>query len=232
MRRSAYDIPWRHRDTEKHRDSPCLCAYVVQTNNNFFTLTDHFKPKSFFMKKLFFILTIGSVTSLISCNSDSGGMSATAKKNKEVNEAITKAYESGDFSKMGDYIATDAVDHGGETGDIKGLDSIVATMKRSHDQMPDMKFETIRTMADDEYVMTWFKATGTAKTDGMGMKAGQKMDMASVDVAKFKDGKAVEHWIFMDPSEMMKMMMPQNQMPTTNPTSSDAAANSTDKKAN
>ena len=183
------------------------------------------------MKKLFFILTIASVGSLISCNSDSGDMSATAKKNKEVNEAITKAFESGDFSKMGDYIATDAVDHGGETGDIKGLDSIVATMKRSHEQIPDMKFETIRTMADDEYVMTWFKATGTAKTDGMGMKAGQKMDMASVDVAKFKDGKAVEHWIFMDPNDMMKMMTPSmNTAPTTNPSATDAAATSTNKK--
>ncbi|HEV8270974.1 MAG TPA: ester cyclase [Chitinophagaceae bacterium] len=185
------------------------------------------------MKKLFFILTIASVSSLISCNSDSGGMSATAKKNKEVNEAITKAYESGDFSKMGDYIAADAVDHASETGgDIKGLDNIVAEMKKYHDQMPDMKSETFRTMADDEYVMTWSKTSGTAKTDGMGMKAGQTMSMTSVDVAKFKDGKAVEHWIFMDPGEMMKMMMPQNQMPMTNPTSTDAAATSTDKKAN
>jgi predicted ester cyclase len=109
----------------------------------------------------------------------------------------------------------------------------VAEMKKYHDQMPDMKSETFRTMADDEYVMTWSKTSGTAKTDGMGMKAGQTMSMTSVDVAKFKDGKAVEHWIFMDPSEMMKMMMPQNQMPMTNPTSTDAApATSTDKKGN
>ena len=32
--------------------------------------------------------------------------------------------------------------------------------------------------------------------------------MTSVDVAKFKDGKGVEHWIFMDPKQMMQMMMP------------------------
>jgi len=163
-----------------------------------------FKPKSFYMKKLFFILTVVILNSLIACNS---GMSATAKKNKEVNEAITKAYESGDFSKMGDYIAADAVDHASENGvDIKGLDNIVAEMKKYHDQMPDMKSETFRTMADDEYVMTWSKASGTAKTDGMGVKAGQTISMTSVDVAKFKDGKAVEHWIFMDPKDMMGMM--------------------------
>jgi predicted ester cyclase len=183
------------------------------------------------MKKLFFILAVVILNSLIACNSDAGGMSATAKKNKDVNDAITKAYEAGDFSKMGDYIAADAVDHGGSTGEVKGLDNIVADMKKYHEQMPDMKMETFRTMADDEYVMTWGKMSGTAKTDGMGMKAGQKMEVNSVDVAKFKDGKAVEHWIFMDPNDMMKMMMPSmNTAPTTNPTATDAAAPSTNKK--
>jgi predicted ester cyclase len=194
-------------------------------------LNNSFKPKSIIMKKLFFILAVVILNSLIACNSDAGGMSDTAKKNKEVNDAITKAYESGDFSKMGDYIAVDAVDHGGSTGEIKGLDNIVADMKKYHEQMPDMKMETMRTMADDEYVMTWGKMSGTVKTDGMGMKAGQKMEMTSVDVAKFKDGKAVEHWIYMDPNEMMKMMMPsQGGMPMSNPTATDAAATSTNKK--
>jgi len=166
------------------------------------------------MRKLFFVFAVVILNSLIACNSDAGGMSATAKKNKEVNETITKAYEAGDFSKMGDYIAVDAVDHAGQTGDVKGLDSIVADMKMYHAQMPDMKSETIRVMADDEYVMTWSKVSGTAKTDGMGMKAGQKVVMTSIDVARFKDGKAVEHWIFMDPKEMAAMMMPSmNTMP-------------------
>ena len=74
------------------------------------------------MKKIFlFFLAAGSLV-FLSCNIE-GGMSAAAKKNKETNDAIMKAYEAGDFSKMGDYIAADAVDHGGETGDIKGLEN-------------------------------------------------------------------------------------------------------------
>ena len=71
------------------------------------------------MKKLFFILAVVILNSLVACNS---GMSSTAKKNKEVNDAIMKAFEAGDFSKMGDYIAADAVDHGGEKGDVSGLE--------------------------------------------------------------------------------------------------------------
>lgn len=157
------------------------------------------------MKKLLFFSLVTGCGFCLSCNNEKGGMSATAKKNMEVNAAITKAYMSGDFSKMGDYIAKDAIDHGGETGDIKGLDSIVAQMKVYHAQMPNAKSETIKEMADDEYVMTWSKVSGD-----MG---GKPMNMTSIDVAKFKDGKAVEHWIYMDPKDMMKMMESQGPPP-------------------
>jgi len=111
------------------------------------------------MKFLSLLVTAAALCMFASCNS--GGMSATAKKNMEVNDAITKAYEAGDFSKMGDYIAADAVDHAGEHGDVKGLDSIVAEMKRYHAMSPDMKSTTTKMLADDEYVFTWAKMSGT-----------------------------------------------------------------------
>ncbi|MES2431772.1 MAG: nuclear transport factor 2 family protein [Bacteroidota bacterium] len=147
------------------------------------------------MKKLFFPFIV--IIICASCSNE-GGMSATAKKNIEVNNAVMKAYESGDFSRMGDYIAADAVDHGGEHGDVKGLDSIVSEMKRFRAQMPDMKMTMTRSLADDEYVYVWSTMTGTMM--------GKPTTMSGVDIAKFKDGKAVEHWVFMDPKEMMMMM--------------------------
>lgn len=153
------------------------------------------------------MLAAGTVM-LYSC-SGGGGMSAKAKKNKAANDSIMKAYEAGDFSKMGDYIAADAVDHGGEKGDIKGLDNIIAEMKRYRDMMPDMKYETKREMADDDYVITWATASGTMD--------GKQATVSSVDISKFVDGKAVEHWVYMDPREMMAMM-PQGGMPGDNST--------------
>lgn len=151
------------------------------------------------MKKIALVFLAAGSIFFLSCNSG-GGMSATAKKNMEVNDAIMKAYEAGDFTKMSEYIAADAVDHGGETGDIKGLDNIVSEMKRYRTMMPDMKVEMTRSLADDEYVYTWGKMTGTMN--------GKTVTMSSVDVSKFKDGKAVEHWVYMDPKEMMQMMPP------------------------
>jgi hypothetical protein len=34
------------------------------------------------------------------------------------------------------------------------------------------------------------------------------IDFHSLEVSKFKDGKAVEHWSYMQPKEMMAMMAP------------------------
>ncbi len=155
------------------------------------------------MKKLSFLSAIVICSLFVACKSESGGMSETAKKNLAVNDSITKAYERGDFSKMSEWIAADAVDHAGEQGDIVGLENIVAEMKKWKEMMPDMKSTMTRSMADDEYVFTWSKSSGTMN--------GQQVEMTGMDVAKFKDGKAVEHWIYMDPKEMMKMM----QTPTT-----------------
>lgn len=154
------------------------------------------------MKNLLFLFVIAVSSICISCG-NSGGMSATAKKNMEVNTAIMKAYEANDFSKMNEYLAADAIDHGGEKGDVKGVDSIIAEMKRYRAMMPDMKSEIVKEIADDEYVFTWGKFSGTMN--------GKMTNMTSIDVSKFKDGKAVEHWVFMNPADMMAMMPP---MPT------------------
>jgi len=156
------------------------------------------------MKKLSILLAIVVSSIFVSCDSKSeGGMSATAKKNVEVNEAIFKAIESGDFSKMGDYIAADAIDHSGDQGDVVGLENIVADLKKYHEMSPDMKMTHIKTMADDDHVITWSKSSGTMN--------GQKMEMTAVEIAKFKDGKAIEHWMYMDPKDMMKMMSPATE---------------------
>lgn len=141
-----------------------------------------------------------------SCNNDnksSGGLSATAQKNLDAAHAVNKAIESGDVSKLADYIAADAVDHS-DHGPVKGLDSIKAELAMIHTMGTDMKFETIKEFADDEYVFQWMHFTGNNTSPAMGPIG--KYDMNAIEVSKFKDGKTVEHWEFMQPADMMKMM--------------------------
>src|SRR5665213_545404 len=159
------------------------------------------------MKKHLWILFLGLSCYGISCNTKTeSGLSAAAQNNLDVNHAIIKCFETKDFSKLGDYIATDAIGHAGDKGDIKGLDSMKIEYAKSAAGMDDQKTEVIKELADDDYVMDWNHYTGTVKTDGMGHKAGDKIDMKVMEVARFKDGKAVEHWSLMEPAELMKMM--------------------------
>lgn len=129
-----------------------------------------------------------------------------ARKNLEMANIVNQALMNGDMSLVDKVIAKDAVDHAGMHGDVVGLDSIKAELNRFRTMLPDMKIEMIREMADDEYTMQWLRYTGTTAANEMGMPAGTKMDMTAVEVTKFRDGKAVEHWSFLQPSDMMKMM--------------------------
>jgi predicted SnoaL-like aldol condensation-catalyzing enzyme len=162
------------------------------------------------MKKLFIILSAGFMCLLSSCNSkkEAGGMSDKAKKNLEASHAIAKMFESGDWSKLGDYIAADGIDHAGMKGDVVGLDSIKAAFAEMGKMMGDFKNETVKEIADDDYVFQWMKETSTMKVDAMGMKAGSTNTMNAIEVSRFKDGKSVEHWSFVDWNDMMKMMPP------------------------
>jgi predicted ester cyclase len=90
----------------------------------------------------------------------------------------------------------------------KGLDAIKKEMGQMSQMSKDMNYEVVKELADSEYVFSWMHFTGTNIVANMGMPAGSKYDMHTIEVGRFKDGKAVEHWSFGDMAEMMKMMPP------------------------
>jgi predicted SnoaL-like aldol condensation-catalyzing enzyme len=81
----------------------------------------------------------------------------------------------------------------------------------------DQKTEVVKALADDEYVMGWMHWTGVSNGTSPDMPAGP-YDMRAIEVVKFKDGKATEHWTFMEPGEVMKMMQNMQQPSTNNNT--------------
>lgn len=159
------------------------------------------------MKKIFFIPLFTFTCFCISCDSDHDeGLSDKAEKNLAAQHGVIKCFDTKDFSKIGDYIAEDFIEHAGQNGEVKGLANAKAEFENMVKTLTDNKSETILELANDDYVMSWIRFTGTLAMDNMGMKAGDKYDMKSMELSKFRDGKAVEHWVFMDPADMMKMM--------------------------
>ena len=163
----------------------------------------------------------------ISCNSaTTGGMSEKAKKNLDNSKAIAAMFEKGDFSKVGDYIADDAVDHTGPTGEVKGLEAMKAQFAMFGATMTDAKNESVKDLADDDYVFMWMKQSWTAAKDDpmMHMKAGDKGNMVSIEVTKHNaDSKITDHWSFISMDDMMKMMPQAGNMSNMNPAPGDSS---------
>jgi predicted SnoaL-like aldol condensation-catalyzing enzyme len=164
------------------------------------------------MKKTPFAAFAALICFLISCSSKDatgGKLSGKAQKNLDAYHIVADAFMSGDASKIDDAVAGDFIDHS-EKGDVAGRDSLKSMIKWMHASNKDMKSQTVKEFADDDYVFSWMTYSGTS--DGTGGMPNGPYTMNSLEVVKFKDGKATEHWAFVNAAEMMKMMSTQHPM--------------------
>ena len=161
------------------------------------------------MKK-FFLITTGIIFCfLMSCKESTSTETANTsiqEKNKANTQIVYKAIETGDVSGLDSIIDKDFVDHAGDHGDVKGIDSLKKAFTDMHNHINNIKMESIANATDGDYNFDLNHFTGTTNSAFMGMPANYKIDMMGVDVVKIKNGKAVEHWGYADPKEIMKMM--------------------------
>jgi predicted SnoaL-like aldol condensation-catalyzing enzyme len=171
------------------------------------------------MKQIFLAAFAGLLCMFTSCSGNTEASSDNMNTQQEqqnlaASDVINRAFETGDVNGIDSVVADDFLDHT-DRGDMKGRDSLKAMVKMIHANFKDMKMEKVREVADEDFVYSWMRYSGTS--DGtMGMPKGP-YDMKAIEVSRYKDGKVVEHWSFMDMQDMMKMM-PQpnmNSMDTT-----------------
>jgi predicted SnoaL-like aldol condensation-catalyzing enzyme len=177
------------------------------------------------MKKILFAASASICCFLIACNNngDSGN-----NENLSKSRDIFRGIETGDTTKFAS-IAPDAVDHAGPFGEVTNGDSIKGMLTQIHNHIKDLKIEIINDAASGDYVYTWSKWTGTALDSSMGFTPDQPINTTGVDIVKFRDGKAVEHWSFVDQKDVMAMraqMMPNAT--TVKVTMGDTSANKKD----
>ena len=131
---------------------------------------------------------------------------AQAEKNAANTQEVYRAIETGDLSKLDMIIDKNVIDHAGPHGDMIGLDSTKIMFREMHEHISNLKMEPIANATGGDYHFNLVRMTGTTNSEYMGMPANTSIDMTSVNVIKIKNGKAVEHWRYSDPHEMMKMM--------------------------
>lgn len=104
-------------------------------------------------------------------------------KNMATDYALLQVFETGDVSKLDSIIAPNFVNHAGP-GDQQGLAAQKAMVQGFHKHMPDVKLEVKKRWADDDYVSDWIVYTGKA------------MVIEGIELTRYANGKAVEHWFF------------------------------------
>lgn len=163
------------------------------------------------MKHFIFVVSVGLLCIFISCK-DSSTTAGKAKDNLQVNKnlnawhTVSMAFANGDPTAVDSVIADGYIDHK-TNGDVKSRDSVKANITRAHAKFNDIRMETIKELADNDYGFFWMHFTANIK-GAMGMPA-TPYDLTTVQVVRFKDGKAVEHWEYMEMKQLMKMMQQQ-----------------------
>jgi len=155
------------------------------------------------MKKTLIVLALFAV--MVACNNrnNSSSDSTAAQQNLEAAHNISKAFQSGDTSLISKSAAINFIDHK-DYGDVKGIDSLKAFVLASHEHIKNLKMEIVKELADDEYVMSWIQFSGTG--DGQGGTMQGDFNVRGVEITKFKNGKATEHWEAMDMRDVSKMI--------------------------
>lgn len=155
------------------------------------------------MKKIV-CFTVATVICFL-LSSQTSRLYAQMNKNMVANRSIYKGIEIGDTAML-KAIAIDAIDHSGPMGELRGGTAIKTMLADFHNHIKNLKMTVVADAANGDYVFSWIRMTGTANDATMGWPAGAKINSTSVDILKFKNGKATEHWGYADPNEMMEMM--------------------------
>ena len=167
------------------------------------------------MRNFVFAIFLSISGICLSCSDSSvasveGKENSRIQKNLEAWHAVSMAFATGNTGALDSVIADDYIDHT-PRGDYIGRDSVKANVSRVHANIKDIKMETIKELVDHEYGFFWMRFTGN-RIDANGMISGP-FHLTAIEVVKFNDGKAVEHWEYTEMKELMKMMQQRGSGP-------------------
>ena len=165
------------------------------------------------MYKIHFSLLLFLSLSVLIYSQDLESASMDSKYKTMYNDVLN-ALTSGKTDVLDKYISPDFIEHDpSPVGSEKtGLERIRDDFAAYHKVFPDMKAKVHSIAVSGDMLFAYLTFTGTTAEPYMGMPAGHKMTMNSVDVIRFKGDKAVEHWGFTSNEDIMKMMSQDKMM--------------------
>jgi predicted ester cyclase len=106
---------------------------------------------------------------------------------------IEVGFTKGDLSVADEFVSPGAVEH--QRGSKPGIEGVKATITILHEWFSDFELEIVQLAADGDTVWALNRARGVNTGSVMGFPpTGKSIEIDVIDVARFEDGKLVEHW--------------------------------------
>ena len=121
-------------------------------------------------------------------------------KQEEINKTLVHQYikevvNTGNTSRITDFIAEEYIDHNDKSKKITGIDGAkqhIAAVRKSY---PDLNVSIESLYVDGDTVITRIIATGTFGINWLEMPTKDKqVKIDGVNIDKIKNGRIVEHW--------------------------------------
>ena len=114
--------------------------------------------------------------------------------NTEVMRRFYDEVNAGNLGIIDELIHDDLIEHDpiAPTPDKEGVRQFFAMSLAA---FPDMRIEVLQTVAEGDLVMAHCLFEGTHEGDFMGIPpTGRRISVPVVDIVRFRDGRAAEHW--------------------------------------
>lgn len=110
-------------------------------------------------------------------------------------EIYNEAFNKGNLSVVDRIVAKEAKDHAAPPGLPGGPEGLKLLVGMFRGAFPDLHVTIHDVMAEGDRVIARYTITGTHKGEFSGLKAtGKKVSFGGIDIVRFANGKAVEHW--------------------------------------
>lgn len=106
---------------------------------------------------------------------------------------LLEGFGQGDTSVLDEVVAEDLIEH--QQGLPQGREGLKRVIRSLRHSFPDLSYEVVQMVADEDKVWGHFRSKGTNEGPFMGQPpTGKAMEIDVIDIARFEEGKIVEHW--------------------------------------
>ncbi len=128
---------------------------------------------------------------------------------RQVAHRFYDAMNRGDWEEIRDAVDPDFIDHELDPtmGLPEGREGVEAWMAMLREALPDLRMDVHDLIAEGDRIVARVRITGTNTGPFMGMPpTGRKVDVQTIDILRFEDGVAKEHWGVTDNQRMMEQL--------------------------